>query len=154
MVVWSCLSVSVSILAQIGSGLRTTSSCPTMRLIWWSHYVWIETSCNTCDCLKSVFPRSHREYSPPIRDHRLVEKPPGSEHHKQCGWRGSVLEFSCFDAIYVWPHTYIHLYPYIYIHITHYICWQYLQSWIRIHTYCVYLWLSVVRQLSSPVLLK
>jgi hypothetical protein len=47
---WSRLSVNVSILALIWSELRTTTSCPTMRLIWWSPYVWIETSCNTCDC--------------------------------------------------------------------------------------------------------
>jgi hypothetical protein len=48
-------------------------------------------------------------------------------------------------------HTYMHLYPHTYIHITHYIS---LPSWIRTHTYCVYLWLPVVRQLSSPVILK
>ena len=56
-----------------------------------------------------------------FRHHRLGGRPPGSEHHNQCWWRGSDLEFSCSFVIHSWPYTYIHTYityihTYIYIH--------------------------------------
>ena len=65
------------------------------------------------------------EYSPLIRHHRLGARRPGSEHHKKCWWRGSVIEFSCsfvkLSCVTLYIHTYIsihtHTYTYtLYIH--------------------------------------
>jgi hypothetical protein len=72
-------------------------------------------------CLKWLLhpstPKSLRVLTPHTGHHRLDTRPPGVEHHKQCGWRGSVLDFGCSFVIHVWPYTYIHTYTYTYIYI-------------------------------------
>jgi hypothetical protein len=66
--------------------------------------------------------------------HRLGTKPPGSEHHKQCRWRGSVQEFSCSFVMPVWTDSYIHTYPYTHTHTHTHIIYGHSHGSVWAHT--------------------